>query len=146
MHKCTPVCMHVCKHIHVPTHELTREASLLIKCFPCYLLILKNFPKAWHFLLLLAFVYGFGFCRGLCLALKPQALPCPPPPNPALPFYSCCMKVRDWQWVMLTETWSVSVNLKLVEFYSLLIQCSFFFLQILQKILICSFSIRPPKA
>lgn len=45
-----------------------------------------------------------------------------------------------------TETWSVSVNLKPVEFYSLLIQCSFFFFQILWKILTCSFSIRPPKA
>lgn len=44
------------------------------------------------------------------------------------------------------EAGSVSLNLKLVEFYSSLIQCSFFFFQILQKILICSFSIRPPKA
>jgi len=44
---------------------------------PPYLLIPKNFPKACHFLFLLAYVYDLGFHRGLYLALKLHVLPPP---------------------------------------------------------------------
>lgn len=138
-HKCIEKGNHHCSNKWFPCCFVVYKPSGHVPCRkPCYLLIPKNFPKACHFLFFPACAYGFGFHRDLYLALKPMLL-----------FFSCKLAILlllyESTWLTMshadTQAWSVSVNLKLVEFYSLLIQHSFLFSQILQKILICSFSI-----